>query len=175
MSARACRALEARRSRMRCASWPKISASNTPNSWNWKFSPASAGWWMSARARSSSMGAEFARSSRSRNSRRCQSRIRWRCWWQSTTACSTGLPLDKVRELQSKLGPWLNQQAAEPMRRINSDGELEPDTRAALVTCRKRAGSTFESFGRRAGQVITLWRRNAKPLPELPRSMSCSR
>ncbi|MGC2151978.1 MAG: hypothetical protein WA618_08040, partial [Terriglobales bacterium] len=47
------------------------------------------------------------------------------------------LPLDKVRELQSKLGPWLNQQAVESMRRINSDGELEPDTRAALVTAVK--------------------------------------
>ncbi len=44
------------------------------------------------------------------------------------------LPLDQVSELQSKLGPWLNEHAAEPMRRINASGELEPDTRAALVT-----------------------------------------
>jgi len=43
------------------------------------------------------------------------------------------LPLDKVGELQTKIGPWLNQHAAEPVRRINTDGELEPHTRAALV------------------------------------------
>jgi len=43
------------------------------------------------------------------------------------------LPLDKVSKLQAKLGPWLNQHAAEPMRRINASGELEPRTRAALV------------------------------------------
>ena len=44
------------------------------------------------------------------------------------------LPLDKVSELQSKLGPWLSEQAAEAVRRINTTGELEPRTRAALVT-----------------------------------------
>jgi F0F1-type ATP synthase alpha subunit len=44
------------------------------------------------------------------------------------------LPLDKVSELLSKLGPWLNEQAAEPVRRINATGELEPRTRAPLVT-----------------------------------------
>ncbi|MGO9801532.1 MAG: F0F1 ATP synthase subunit alpha [Candidatus Binatus sp.] len=47
------------------------------------------------------------------------------------------LPLDKVLELQSKLGPWLNEHAAEPLRRINAAGELEADTRAALVTAVK--------------------------------------
>ncbi|MGA7869601.1 MAG: F0F1 ATP synthase subunit alpha, partial [Candidatus Binatus sp.] len=43
------------------------------------------------------------------------------------------LTLDKVSQLQSKLGAWLNQHAAEAVRRINAAGELEPDTRAALV------------------------------------------
>lgn len=57
------------------------------------------------------------------------------------------LPLDKVRELQSKLGPWLNQQAVEPMRRINSDGELEPDTRAALVTAVKELVALLNPSG----------------------------
>ena len=57
------------------------------------------------------------------------------------------LPLDKVRELQSKLGPWLNQQAAEPMRRINSDGELEPDTRAALVSAVKELVALLNPSG----------------------------
>ena len=47
------------------------------------------------------------------------------------------LALDKVSELQSKLGDWLNQHAAESVRRINTAGELEPETRAALVTAVK--------------------------------------
>ena len=44
------------------------------------------------------------------------------------------LPVDKVSVLQSKLGPWLNERAAGPMQHINATGELEPQTRAALVT-----------------------------------------
>jgi len=44
------------------------------------------------------------------------------------------LPLDKVSELQASLGLWLNEHAAEAVRRINATGELEPHTRAALVT-----------------------------------------
>ncbi len=43
------------------------------------------------------------------------------------------LPLEKVSELQSKLSPWLNEQAADTVQRINATGELEPGTRAALV------------------------------------------
>jgi len=39
-----------------------------------------------------------------------------------------------VSELQAKLGPWLNEHAAETVRGINASGELEPSTRAALVT-----------------------------------------
>lgn len=44
------------------------------------------------------------------------------------------LPLDKVTELLAKLGPWLNDNATESVRRINATGELEPPARAALVT-----------------------------------------
>jgi F-type H+/Na+-transporting ATPase subunit alpha len=44
------------------------------------------------------------------------------------------LALDKVNQLQAQLGPWLNEHAAEPVQRINTTGELEPHTRAALVT-----------------------------------------
>jgi F-type H+-transporting ATPase subunit alpha len=43
------------------------------------------------------------------------------------------LPLAKVHELQAQLGAWLNEHAAEPMRQVNTTGELEPGTRAALV------------------------------------------
>jgi len=43
------------------------------------------------------------------------------------------LPLDKVGELQAKLKSWLSEQAAEPVRRINTTGELEPSTRSALI------------------------------------------
>ncbi len=44
------------------------------------------------------------------------------------------LPLDKVRELQAQIGAWLNEHAPEPMRQINTSGELEAGTRGALVT-----------------------------------------
>jgi F-type H+/Na+-transporting ATPase subunit alpha len=44
------------------------------------------------------------------------------------------LPLDKISELQSNLGPWLDEQAAEPARLINTTGELESGARAGLVT-----------------------------------------
>ncbi len=44
------------------------------------------------------------------------------------------LPLDKVSEFPLKLGLWLNERAAESVRRINTTGELEPRTRLALVT-----------------------------------------
>ena len=39
--------------------------------------------------------------------------------------CWITLPLDKVRELQAQLGAWLNEHAPEPMRQINTTGELE--------------------------------------------------
>ena len=44
------------------------------------------------------------------------------------------VPLDKVHQLQAELGDWLKEHAAAPMRQINTTGELEPDTRAALAT-----------------------------------------
>ncbi len=44
------------------------------------------------------------------------------------------LPLDKVSEFRLKLGPWMNEHAAQPVRQINAAGELEPRTRMALVT-----------------------------------------
>ena len=44
------------------------------------------------------------------------------------------LPLKQVGELQARLGAWLTEHNAEEMRRINTTGELEPGTRAALVT-----------------------------------------
>lgn len=43
------------------------------------------------------------------------------------------LPMDKVRELQAKLRPWLNERAAEHVRQINETGELEDGARAAFV------------------------------------------
>ena len=53
------------------------------------------------------------------------------------------LPLDKVSEFRLKLGPWLNEHAAEPIRRINTAGELEPRTRLTLVTA---VGELVESL-----------------------------
>jgi len=44
------------------------------------------------------------------------------------------LALDQMTELQAKLGPWLHAHATEPVQRIATTGELEPRTRAALVT-----------------------------------------
>ncbi|MGO9607248.1 MAG: F0F1 ATP synthase subunit alpha [Candidatus Binataceae bacterium] len=44
------------------------------------------------------------------------------------------LPLGKVSEWQTKLGPWLNENAAEAVRQINTSEELEAHTRAALLT-----------------------------------------
>ena len=57
------------------------------------------------------------------------------------------LPLDKVSELQAKLGPWLNDHAAESVRRINTAGELEPNTRAALVTAVKELVALLNPSG----------------------------
>ena len=57
------------------------------------------------------------------------------------------LPLDKVSALQSKLGDWLNQHAAESVRRINTAGEFEPDTRAALVKAVKELVASLNTPG----------------------------
>jgi F-type H+-transporting ATPase subunit alpha len=43
------------------------------------------------------------------------------------------LALDKVRELQARLGPWLTQRAAEHVRTTNETGELEDGARRALI------------------------------------------
>ena len=43
------------------------------------------------------------------------------------------LALDKVSQLQAQLEPWLNEHAADSVQRINTTGDLEPHTRAALV------------------------------------------
>jgi len=55
------------------------------------------------------------------------------------------LPLDKVSEWQTKLGPWLNEHAAEAVRQINISEELEQHTRAALVAT---IGELVESLNR---------------------------
>jgi len=57
------------------------------------------------------------------------------------------LPLDQVNELQAQLGPWLNEHAAQPVQQINTTGELEPHTRAALVTA---IGSLVERLNPKA-------------------------
>ena len=44
------------------------------------------------------------------------------------------LPLNKVHELQAKLSSWLNERAAEHVRRINETGELEDGARAAFIS-----------------------------------------
>jgi F-type H+/Na+-transporting ATPase subunit alpha len=43
------------------------------------------------------------------------------------------LSLEKVSMLQAKLGAWLSERAAEPVRQINATGELAAGARAALV------------------------------------------
>ena len=57
----------------------KVCGSNTRSSWNSKCSPASAPWWTSARARSSSTGGAFAPCSANASLRRSRSANRWRC------------------------------------------------------------------------------------------------
>jgi F-type H+/Na+-transporting ATPase subunit alpha len=47
------------------------------------------------------------------------------------------LPLEKVGLLQAKLGAWLSERAAEPVRQINATGTLEAGARAALVAATK--------------------------------------
>jgi F-type H+-transporting ATPase subunit alpha len=47
------------------------------------------------------------------------------------------LPLEKVSLLQAKLGAWLSERAAEPVRQINASGALEAGARAALVAATK--------------------------------------
>jgi F-type H+-transporting ATPase subunit alpha len=44
------------------------------------------------------------------------------------------LPLEKVSALQAKLGAWLTERALEPVRHINTTGELEPGERDALLS-----------------------------------------
>ncbi len=63
------------------------------------------------------------------------------------------LPLDKMSELQSKLGPWLNEHAAEPVQQINTTGELEPRTRAALVAA---IGKLVEHLSRSGAAPVKL-------------------
>jgi F-type H+-transporting ATPase subunit alpha len=43
------------------------------------------------------------------------------------------LPLDKVHELQARLGPWLNQRGAEHVVATNETGELEDGARRAFI------------------------------------------
>ncbi len=43
------------------------------------------------------------------------------------------LPVDKVAELRTAIGEWLNKQGGEHGRRINATGDLDTDGRAALV------------------------------------------
>jgi F-type H+-transporting ATPase subunit alpha len=47
------------------------------------------------------------------------------------------LLLDRVSQFQADLGAWLDEHATEQVLRINSIGELEPDTRDTLVTAVK--------------------------------------
>ena len=62
------------------------------------------------------------------------------------------LPLEKVVKLQAQLDPWLNEHAAEPVQRINTSGELEPHTRAALVTAIGELLERLEPKGPAAAQ-----------------------
>ena len=57
------------------------------------------------------------------------------------TAARPACRSTKCTELQAKLGDWLKEHAAEPMRQIDTTGELEPDTRAALVDGNRRVGA----------------------------------
>ncbi len=57
------------------------------------------------------------------------------------------LPLDKVGDWQAQVGPWLNEQAAEVMRRINATGELEPQVRVALVAVLRELVQRLNSAG----------------------------
>jgi F-type H+-transporting ATPase subunit alpha len=43
------------------------------------------------------------------------------------------LPLDKVHDLQARLGPWLTQRVAEHVRTTNETGELADDARRAFI------------------------------------------
>jgi F-type H+/Na+-transporting ATPase subunit alpha len=62
------------------------------------------------------------------------------------------LPIDKVGELQAQLGPWLNAQAAETVRRINTTGELEPDLRAQLAAAVRELVQSLNPTGTAAAK-----------------------
>jgi F-type H+/Na+-transporting ATPase subunit alpha len=48
-----------------------------------------------------------------------------------------GIPMDRVPEFQANLGPWLNERAADDVRKINQTGELLDEAHAAFVVAIK--------------------------------------